>query len=171
MDSGFDVMGIVDCLKNIFEKAKLIKVITNTRLAEGKEVGPHVMKMTSYFRQLEKLEVTFTIGVAQDFIFNSLPSNYLGFVMNYRMQRMDKSLDELQGMLTTAEEELKKDKGTKEVLAVSDKGKKVKKKTHRSIKGKGKVKPQAKGAPEGSKKKKNPTTSEIVCYYCDKKGH
>jgi gag-polypeptide of LTR copia-type len=86
---GLDVMEIVDHLKNMFqeksrvEKAKLTKAIANTRLAEGKEVGPHVMKMASYFRQLEKLEVTFIEGVAQDFILNSLPSNYSGFVMNY----------------------------------------------------------------------------------------
>jgi hypothetical protein len=58
---------------------------------------------------------------------------------------MDKSLDELQGMLTTAEEGLKKDKDTKDVLAVIDMGKKIKKKIRRSNKGKGKMKPQAKG--------------------------
>jgi hypothetical protein len=84
---------------------------------------------------------------------------------------MDKSLDELQGMLTTVEEGLKKDKDIKDVLAVTDMGKKNKKKIRRSNKDKGKVKPQAKGGTEGSKKKKNPATTETVCYYCDKNGH
>jgi len=55
MDYGLDVMEIVGRFKNMFqekshvEKAELIKAIANTRLAEGKEVGPHVMKMRSYF--------------------------------------------------------------------------------------------------------------------------
>jgi gag-polypeptide of LTR copia-type len=116
MDYGLDVMSIMDSLKNIFQekahvkRARLIKVIAKSRLAEGGQVGMHVMKLISYFRQLKKLEAPFSQGVAQDFILNSLPSSYYGFVMNYKMQGMDESLDELQGMLITIENDLKKGK-------------------------------------------------------------
>ncbi|KAK8957861.1 hypothetical protein KSP39_PZI000571 [Platanthera zijinensis] len=181
IDSGLGVYDIMTRLKNMFqvkartERGKLIKTIATARLAEGQEVGPYVMKMAGYFRQLEKLDTPFTVGAAQDFILNSLPSLYTGFIVNYRMNGMDKTMDELHNMLVETEESLKKQKDHKDVLAVSEKSKKVKKKFHRNDKGKGKgkVTPKAfaKVVPEGSKKNKNPATSDTVCYYCSGKGH
>jgi hypothetical protein len=50
-----DVMSIIDRLKNMFqekahvERAELIKVIAYTTLAEGGQVGQHLMKMVNYF--------------------------------------------------------------------------------------------------------------------------
>jgi transposase InsO family protein len=178
MDSGFGVFDIITRLKNMFqdkartERGKLIKAIANTRLVEGHEVGPHVMKMAGFFRQLDRLDTPFSPGVVQDFILNSLPPSFTGFIVNYRMHAMDKSLDELQNMLVETEENLKREKGVKDVLAVSERSKKNKKKTRRAKKGKGRVTPQAqaKGAPKGSQVK-NPATSETECYYCKNKGH
>lgn len=43
-----------------------------------------------------------------DVILNSLPSSYSGFIMNYHMHGMDKSLHELSGMLRIAGEDMKK---------------------------------------------------------------
>jgi hypothetical protein len=178
MDSGCGVFDIITRLKNMFqdkartERGKLIKAIANTRLAEGHEVGPHVMKMAGFFRQLDRLDTPFSPGAVQDFILNSLPPSFTGFIVNYRMHAMDKSLDELQNMLVETEENLKREKGAKDVLAVSERSKKNKKKTRRAKKGKGRVTPQAqaKGAPKGSQVK-NPATSETECYYCKNKGH
>ncbi|KAJ4744212.1 Transposon Ty1-GR1 Gag-Pol polyprotein [Rhynchospora pubera] len=179
IDSGYGVFEMITRLKNMFqtkartERARLIKAVANTRLAEGHEVGPHVMKMAGLFRQLEKLDTPFPTGAIQDFILNSLPPSFTGFVVNYRMNGMDKSMDDLQNMLVETEDSLKKEKGPKDVLAVSDKSKKIKKRGRKSKKGKGPVTPQGptKGAPVGSKKKKNPATPETVCYYCSNKGH
>ncbi|KAJ4744919.1 Transposon Ty1-NL2 Gag-Pol polyprotein [Rhynchospora pubera] len=178
MDSGYGVFAMITRLSNMFqtkartERARLIKAVANTRLAEGHDVGPHVMKMAGLFRQLEKLDTPFPSGAIQDFILNSLPPSFTGFVVNYRMNGMDKSMDDIQNMLIETEESLKKEKGPKDVLAVSGKSKKIRKRGRKG-KGKGPVTPQgpAKGAPVGSKKKKNPASSETVCYYCSNKGH
>jgi hypothetical protein len=45
---------------------------------------------------------------ATDVALNSLPPSYSNFIMNYHMLGMDKSLQELKGMLMIADGEMKK---------------------------------------------------------------
>jgi hypothetical protein len=85
--------------------------------------------------------------------------------MNYNMIGMLKSLDELLGLLKTAEEDMNKVSGN--VLAVSSAVKKIKKRSKRKSKGKGKRKAQV--VTSSASKPKD--VSDVECFYCKKHGH
>jgi hypothetical protein len=98
-------------------------------------------------------------------IFVSLSPRYSNFIMNYNMMGMSKSLDELLGLLKTAEEDM--NKGSGNIFAVSLAGKKIKKRSKRKSKGKGKGKAQV--VTLSASKPKN--VSDVECFYCKKRGH
>jgi hypothetical protein len=98
-------------------------------------------------------------------IFASLSPHYSNFIMNYNMMRMSKSLDELLGLLKTADEDM--NKGFENVLAVSSTGKKIKKRYKHKSKSKGKGKAQV--VTLSTSKPKN--VSDVECFYCKKHGH
>jgi hypothetical protein len=85
--------------------------------------------------------------------------------MNYNMMGISKSLDELLGLLKTAEEDM--NKGSGNVLAVSSAGKKIKKCSKRMSKGKGK----GKGQVVTSSASKPKVVSDVECFYYKKRGH
>jgi hypothetical protein len=85
--------------------------------------------------------------------------------MNYNMMGMSKSLDELLGLLKTVEEDM--NKGSRNVLAVSSTGKKIKKRSKRKSKGKGKRKAQV----VTSSASKSKHVSDVQCSYCKKREH
>ena len=87
------------------------KAFAETKLAEGAPVGPHVIKMVGYTQRLEKLGFPLGQELATDFILTSLPPSYGNFVSNYHMHRAEKGLNELCGMLKTAESDIKKSTG------------------------------------------------------------
>ena len=101
-----------------------------------------------------------------DIILQSLPELYDGFVINYNIQGMNKTVSELHGMLKNAEKNIKT---TKNVLMVN-KGKGMK----RMGKGKGKIK-ASKGFQK-PKPKPKPTPQakppkEGIYYFCNEPGH
>ena len=59
--------------------------------------------------------------LATDFILASLPPSYGNFISNYHMHGAERELNELCGMLKTAESDLKKCAGHGHVLAVQNK--------------------------------------------------
>ena len=87
--------------------------------------------------------------MAVDIILQSLPEAYDGFIMNFNMYSMDKTVSELHGIFKTAEKNIKN--STKDVLMVN-KGKGMKKvekekgKTHKGFQ-KPKPKPKFKAEP------------------------
>jgi hypothetical protein len=122
-------------------------------------------------QQLEKLDNPVPQRMATDFIINSLTPSYSGFVMNFHMNDMEKSLDELHGMLKMAEEDIKKS-DPKVVLSVSDKWKMIKKKnTYKTKKGKGKAPVKNISGPKGNQKLKSPATPDTECFYYKGNGH
>ena len=101
---------------------------------------------------------------ATDIILNSLPPSYLGFIVNFHMHGMDKSLQELQGMLRIAYGDMKK---SSSVLMIQEGGRKIKKKKRKWLlkyKGKGKQVPN-----QNTPKIKVSATSD--CYYYNGKSH
>ena len=84
------------------------KAFAETKLAEGAPVGPHVIKMVGYTQRLEKLGFPLGQELATDFILASLPPSYGNFISNYHMHGAEKGLNELCGMLKTAEGASKK---------------------------------------------------------------
>src|SRR3954468_13468405 len=90
-------------------------------MAEGATVGPHVIKMVGYSHTLEKLGFPLVQELATDFILASLPSSYGHFILNYHMHGVKKGLNELCGMLKTAESDMKKCAWHSYVMAVQNK--------------------------------------------------
>jgi len=159
-------------LKKIFqeqapvERYNVTKSFVGSKMAEGSSVFAHMLKMMSYVEQLEKLDCPVDKGLATDIVLNSLPSRYSPFIMNYHMHGMEKSLEELHGMIKTVEADMQK--GVSHVLAVSEGGKKIKKgKGKHKAKGKGKVKAQM----EISSTPKAKVPSDLECFYYHGKGH
>ena len=66
-------------------------------------VSPHVLKMKGYLDHLKKLGLPISQELVTDIILQTLPDAYDGFVMNYNMHNMEKTISELHGMLKTAE--------------------------------------------------------------------
>ena len=88
---------------------------------------------------MEKLGFPLGQELATDFIFASLPPSYGNFISNYHMHRVEKGLNELCGMLQTAESDIKKSTGLGHVMAVQNKPS-FKKKSSSWKKKKGKAK-------------------------------
>jgi len=103
------------------ERFNVSKAFVETKLAEGAAVGPHVIKMVGYTQRLEKLGFPIGPELATDFILASLPPSYGNFISNYHMHGAEKGLNELCGMLKTAEADIKKGAGSSHVMAVQNK--------------------------------------------------
>ena len=95
-------------------------------------MAPYVLKMKGHLEDFERLGLKIEQDLSIDIILQSLPKLYDGFVMNYNIHGMNKTISELHGMLKIAEKNIKT---TKDVLIVN-KGKDMK----RMGKGKGKIK-------------------------------
>ncbi|KAJ8763814.1 hypothetical protein K2173_003596 [Erythroxylum novogranatense] len=135
------------------ERFRTTKALNSCKMTPGTPVSAHVLKMKSYIHHLEKLGAPVSQELATDLILASLTDEYDQFILNYNMHNMEKSIDELHGMLKTAEENLKgKVKTTNEVLVVQ-KGKAFKKKG--TTKDKGKV-PKSKSKPKPKLRLRHP---------------
>ena len=60
-----------------------------------------------YHNHLTQLGVDLPVGCVIDRVLQSLPPSYKGFVINYNMQRMNKTIPELFVMLKAADVEIK----------------------------------------------------------------
>ena len=65
--------------------------------------------MSGYHNHLTQLGVNLPDDSVIDRVLQSLPPSYKGFVMNYNIQGMEKTIPELFAMLKTAEVEIKKE--------------------------------------------------------------
>ncbi|VFQ77268.1 unnamed protein product [Cuscuta campestris] len=83
------------------------------------KVGPHVLKMIGQIETLEKLDAPLHPMLATDLIMGSLPAEYSQTVVNFYMNKLEMTMQELLKFITTAEESLGKGKG-KSVLMVED---------------------------------------------------
>lgn len=90
------------------EKYNTVRSLVGCKLAEGKSVSMHILKMIGYLQHLDILGAAIDSDITVNLVFNSYPSCYSWFILNYHMHGMEKSLDELHGMLKTAELDMKK---------------------------------------------------------------
>jgi hypothetical protein len=158
---------IITTLKNMFqelartERYNLVKSLVECKMSSGSSVSSHFIKMNGYINNLAKLDCPISQELATDIILQSLPSSYNQFILNYNMKEGTKTLDQLHGMLKTAEPNTKKE--THNVLVVK-KGKKFKKK------GKGKDKAEGVKNSKAPKPKSGPSESD-KCHHCNELGH
>nr|GEX27657.1 hypothetical protein [Tanacetum cinerariifolium] len=66
---------------------------------EGQSISSYVLKMKSYIANIERLEHPVTTGLGVSLIFISLRMDFDGFVQNYNMHNMGKTINELHAML------------------------------------------------------------------------
>jgi gag-polypeptide of LTR copia-type len=164
----FDIM---DQLKKIFqEKAQtemcnLTKALMKCSMRDNESVSANMFKVTRYIEQLEKLGCKWDPQLVTNIIFTSLFPRYTNFIMNYNLMGMSKSLDELLGLLTIAEEDM--NKGSRNVLAVNSIGNKIKKRS--KCKSKGKCKGNAQVVTASASKPYD--ISDVECFYYKKRIH
>ena len=148
------------------------KALNSCKMAPGSSVSAHVLKMKGYIDTLDKLGAPISRELAIDLVLASLPSDYDQFFMNFNMHGMEKTLDELHGMLKNAEQSIKK--ATPVLVVQKAKGAKGKAKP----KPKNKVGPYTKGKVAYTSKgervrppTKPKSQKEGVCFHCNEPGH
>nr|GFA73690.1 zinc finger, CCHC-type [Tanacetum cinerariifolium] len=146
------------------------------RREEGQSVSSYVLKMKSYIDNLERLGHPVKLGLGVSLILISLRKEYDGFVQNYNMHSMGKTVNELYAMLKFHEQTLPKSnapalnairagkvqKGNKHKKSHSQNGAKG------QNQGKGKFAPKPKIPPPP--KRKNPAKDSIY-HECKEIGH
>ena len=68
------------------ERFEVSKSLFQGKLAEGASVGPHVLKMIGYVKNLERLGFPFGKELANDLILQSLPESFSQFVLNFKQR-------------------------------------------------------------------------------------
>src|SRR3954466_728887 len=130
-------------------------------MAEGSSISEHVIKLVGYVQRLNALGFAVPTTLGTDILLASLPPSYNGFIMNYNMNGLEKTIDELFAMLKTAEASMQKDQI--HVLAVMNTASFKKKGKGRNAKSGGKTKAQV--------KTKSGPTKYSECHYCKTNGY
>jgi hypothetical protein len=102
-------------------------------MIEGSSVNTHVLKMIGYIKKLDQLGFVIDHELSVDLVLHSLPKNFLQFIMNYHMNKLDSTLF---NMLKTAKGILKKKK-SQDLLVQSSKMFKKKDKKNKGVVSKG----------------------------------
>src|SRR5262249_20271769 len=148
------------------ERFEISKKLFRLRMSEGSSVQAHVLKMIEWIRRLDKLGFELSDELATDLILQSLPDSFAPFILNYNMNKLQSSLDELLNMLVVAEGGLHKEVAPVMVIGRANN---KKRKGTAAPKKKKKTKPVKGQTPIKGKKKILEKDSE--CHRCKKKGH
>ncbi|KAL0445819.1 UNVERIFIED_CONTAM: hypothetical protein Slati_1709800 [Sesamum latifolium] len=104
-----DVPSIMLCMKEVYAvtdrhiRYAEIKAFFGIKMAEGSSVQSHGVKMLSLVEKLEDLKAGLNNDTYIDVILQSLPPSYDPFIVNYNMNRLEKSIHELINMLAQYE--------------------------------------------------------------------
>ena len=91
------------------EHYEIMKQSWECKMAESGSISEHVIKLVGYTQRLSALRFVIRMTLVTDILLASRPSSYNGFIMNYKMNGLDKTIDELFTMLKTAEASMQKD--------------------------------------------------------------
>ena len=142
------------------ERYEVSNKFYSCKMEENSSVSKHILRMSGYHNHLTRLGVNLPDDSVINRVLQSLPPSYKGFVINYNMQGMQKTIPELFAMLKAAEVEIKNEH---QVLMVS-------KTTSFKKKGKGKkkgnFKKNSKQVAVQEKKPKSRPKPETECFYC-----
>ncbi|GJX13326.1 retrotransposon protein, putative, ty1-copia subclass [Tanacetum coccineum] len=160
------------------EKFDLIQSFHACKQEEGKPVADYVLKMKGYVEQLERLGYALPQDVTVGLILNGLTKDFVGFVRNYNMHNMGKTIGEIHAMLIEYEKCLPKKAETPQVMMI--KSGQIQKPNKKSLKAKGKNKVKGKGKDKKVyvPKPKNPKPTAMerpakddACHHCKEVGH
>ncbi|GKE39188.1 retrotransposon protein, putative, ty1-copia subclass [Tanacetum coccineum] len=118
------------------ERFDLIQTFHACKEEEGKPVAAYVLQIKGYVDQLERLGYMLPQDLIVGLILNGLTKDFAGFVRNYNMHNMGKTIGELHAMLIEYEKGLPKKAETPQVMMI--KGGKIQKANKKSLKAKGK---------------------------------
>ncbi|GJW25670.1 retrotransposon protein, putative, ty1-copia subclass [Tanacetum coccineum] len=136
-------------LKSMFEKQAgverfdLIQTFHACKQEECKPIVAYVLQMKGYVDQLERLGYMLPQDLIVGLILNGLTKDFAGFVRNYNMHNMGKTIGELYATLIEYEKGLPKKAETPQVMMI--KGGKIQKNNKKSLKAKAKGKANGKG--------------------------
>jgi hypothetical protein len=150
------------------ERYNISKALFACTLAEGSLISPHVVKMMGYIETLDKFGCELKDDLATVMILQMLLVSYELFIMNFHMNGMEKTMDELHGMFKTAKDSIKK--SPNHVMMVQQEKKKRKRWTPPKGKGKEKVFDELSRSKLKTKGKSDPSPDE-ESFHCHKKGH
>ncbi|GKD97732.1 retrovirus-related pol polyprotein from transposon TNT 1-94, partial [Tanacetum coccineum] len=170
-------------LRSMFEKQAgverfdLIQTFHACKQEEGKSVSQYILKMKGYVEQLERLGYVLPQDLSVGLILNGLTSDFAGFVRNYNMHNMGKTIGELHALLIEYEKGLPKKAATPQVMAIQ--GGRIQKANKKSQNAKGNGKGKGKGKDKSYiPKPKNPKlnakehpTKNDACHHCKEVGH
>ncbi|XP_056172109.1 uncharacterized protein LOC130139336 [Syzygium oleosum] len=75
-------------------------------MAKGSSVNDHALKMIWHIEELARLNLVLDKELAMDLIPQSLPDSFSGFVQNFHMHKMEKTLAELHSILVVYEKDI-----------------------------------------------------------------
>src|ERR1043165_2092947 len=81
------------------EHYEIMKQSWECKMAEGGSLSDHVIKLVGYAQRLSALGFVTRETLGTDILLASRPPSYNGFIMNYKMNRLDKTIDEFFAML------------------------------------------------------------------------
>ncbi|GJV95013.1 retrotransposon protein, putative, ty1-copia subclass [Tanacetum coccineum] len=175
-------------LKTLFAQQAEQELLQTTRdfhsckQEEGQSVSSYVLKMKGYIDNLERLGHPVTLGLAVSLILIGLRKEFDGFVQNYNMHSLGKTVNELHAMLKLHEQTLNLPKNNAPALHAIRAGKVQKGKKHN------KPQPQkaARGQNQGNGKnkhayapkpkippppKREDPAKDSICHECGETGH
>ncbi|GJZ64848.1 retrotransposon protein, putative, ty1-copia subclass [Tanacetum coccineum] len=100
------------------EKFDLIQSFHACKQEEGKLVADYVLKIKGYVEQLERLGYMLPQDILVGLILNGLTKDFVGFVRNYNMHNMGKTIGEIHAMLIEYEKGLPKKAETPQVMMI-----------------------------------------------------
>ncbi|GJR85602.1 retrotransposon protein, putative, ty1-copia subclass [Tanacetum coccineum] len=112
-------------------------------LKEGKLVADYVLKMKGYVEKLERLGYVLPQDIIVGLILNGLTNDFVGFVRNYNMHNMGKTIGEIHAMVIEYERGLPKKAKTPQVMMI--RGGKIQKANKKLLNAKGQNKVKGKG--------------------------
>nr|GEX88791.1 hypothetical protein [Tanacetum cinerariifolium] len=158
-----------------FENYLPYKMLQELKSMFEKQAG--VERMRGYVEQLERLGYVLPQDLSVGLILNGLTSDFAGFVRNYNMHNMGKTIGKLHALLIEYEKGLPKKAATLQVMAIKCGRIHKANKKLQNAKGKGKGKGKGKDKSYISKPK-NPKPSpkehpskNDACHHCKEVGH
>ncbi|KAL0292702.1 UNVERIFIED_CONTAM: hypothetical protein Sradi_6978800 [Sesamum radiatum] len=159
------------------------KAFFETKMAEGSSVQSHGITMLSLVEKLEDLKAGLNNDTYIDVILQYLPPSYDPFIVNYNMNGLDKSIQELINMLVQYEATTRKSEPSVligEASTSKAKGKGARRWKRKKGKGTaviatastgGAPPTDAKGKDKGKVEGSQQSKANDVCIHCHGKGH
>src|SRR6266496_483805 len=82
-----------------FERYEVSNKFFSCKMEENSYVSEDILKMSGYHNHLIQLGLDLPAKSVIDRVLQSLPPSYIGFVMNYNMQGMEKTIPKIFAML------------------------------------------------------------------------